>query len=49
MFLEFFAFKGYKVYQMDVKSAFFNGNFEEEVHIEQLEGFLLHDDETFAC
>lgn len=31
MFLAFLAFKGYKVYQMDVKSAFLNGNLEEEV------------------
>lgn len=44
MFLAFFAYKGYKVYQMDVKSPFLNGNLEEEVYMEQLEGFLLHDD-----
>jgi hypothetical protein len=30
-----------KVYQMDVKSTFFNGELEEEVDIEQPEGFLL--------
>lgn len=48
MFLTFSSFKGYKVYQMDVKSYFLNGNL-EEVQIEQLEGFLLHDDETFVC
>jgi hypothetical protein len=35
MFLAFFCFKNFKVYQMDVKSTFLNGNLEEEVYIEQ--------------
>jgi hypothetical protein len=30
-----------KVYQIDVKSYFLNGELEEEVYIEQLEGFQL--------
>lgn len=29
MFLAFSTYKGYKVYQMDVKSTFLNGNLEE--------------------
>jgi len=33
MFLAFACFKNFKVYQMDVKSAFLNGNL-EEVYIE---------------
>ena len=33
--------KNVKVYQMDVKSTFLNGELEEEVYIEQLEGFQL--------
>jgi hypothetical protein len=33
--------KNIKVYQMDVKSSFLNGELEEEVYIEQLEGFQL--------
>ena len=28
------AYKGFKVYQMDVKSTFLNGILEEEVYIE---------------
>lgn len=49
MFLAFAAYKKYKVYQMDVKSALLNGNLEEEVNIEQPEGFQLHEDEKFVC
>ena len=41
MFLEFACFKNFKVYQMNAKSTFFNGNLEEEVYIEKSEGFLL--------
>lgn len=49
MFLDFSTYKGYKVYQIDVKYAFLNGNFREEVYMEQPKGFMLHDDETFVC
>jgi hypothetical protein len=33
--------KNVKVYQMDVKSDFLNGELEEEIYIEQPEGFQL--------
>ena len=33
IFLAFAAFKGFKVFQMDVKSAFLNGFIEEEVYV----------------
>ncbi|WVZ49248.1 hypothetical protein U9M48_000622 [Paspalum notatum var. saurae] len=37
--LAFAASKGFKVFQMDVKSAFLNGFIEEEVHVKQPPGF----------
>ena len=41
MFLALPCHKNFKVYQMDVKSTFLNGKLEEEVYIEQPEGFFL--------
>ncbi|XP_066344265.1 uncharacterized protein [Miscanthus floridulus] len=37
--LAFAASRGYKLYQMDVKSAFLNGFIEEEVYVKQPPGF----------
>jgi hypothetical protein len=37
--LAFAAFKGFKLYQMDVKSAFLNGVIQEEVYVRQPSGF----------
>ena len=34
---------GWKIHQMDVKTTFLNGFIEEEVYIEQLEGFETFD------
>jgi hypothetical protein len=49
MFLAFSCHKDFKIYQMDVKSAFLNGNIEEEVYIEQPEGFQLSEDRDYVC
>ena len=39
MFLAFAAHSNFKMYQMDVKSAFMNGELDEEVYVEQPPGF----------
>lgn len=49
MLLAYAAFKGFKVYQMDVKSFFLNDILEEEVYIEQLDGFALSKDKGMVC
>jgi len=49
MFLALSSFQKFKVYQMDLKFAFLNGDLEEEVYIEQLEGFILGNDAKLVC
>lgn len=40
---------GWKIHLMDVKTTFLNGMIEEEVYIEQPEGFETFDHESHVC
>ena len=39
----------WKLHQMDVNTTFLNGLIEEEVYIEQPQGFETNDRETHVC
>ena len=47
--LTYSKYKGFKLYQMDVKSTFLNGIFEEEVYIKQLKGFFDANNKNMVC
>jgi hypothetical protein len=49
MFLAYVCHKNFKFYQMDVNSAFLNGDLKEEVYMEQPEGFQLSNNPDFVC
>jgi hypothetical protein len=49
MFLAYVCHKRFKVYQMDVRSYFLNGYLNEEVYMEQPEGFELSDNPDLVC
>jgi hypothetical protein len=49
MFLAYSCHKNFKVYQMDVKSTFLNGDLEEEVYMEKPEGFSLTHNPKYVC
>jgi hypothetical protein len=49
LILSYACSKNVKVYQMDVKSSFLNGELEEEVYIEQPEGFQLSENIDYVC
>jgi len=43
------TFYDYEIWQMDVKTAFLNGNLEESIYMIQLEGFIQKGQEQKAC
>ena len=40
---------GWKLHQMDVKTAFLNSEVEQKVYIEQPKGFVIHDKRSHVC
>ena len=49
MLIALAAVYGLEIYQMDVKIAFLNGELEEEIYIEQPEGFAVPGKEKKVC
>ena len=49
MILAYACSKDIKVYKMDVKTNFLNGELEEEVYIKQLERFHLPENKDYVC
>jgi hypothetical protein len=49
MFLAYSCHKNFKVYHMDVKSPFLNGDLKEELYMEQPEGSSLTDNPDYVC
>ena len=47
--LEYVAYKGFKFYQIDVNFTFLNGLLEEEVYIDQPEGFVDENNKDKVC
>jgi hypothetical protein len=48
MIIDIATSMGWRLYHMDVKAVFLNGEIEEEVYIEQLDGFMIHE-ESHMC
>ena len=49
LFLAYATYKKFKVYLMDVKSVFLNGELDEEVYIEQPKDCPLENDKDIVC
>ena len=47
--LAYATYKGFKVYQMDVKSTFMNEILEEVVYLEQTKGFADKNNKNMVC
>ena len=46
MLIAISALHGFEIHQMDVKTTFLNGELDEEIYVQQLEGFVSFDQEN---
>ena len=49
MVLAIVALRNLEIHQMDVKTAFLNGDLDEEIYMEQPEGFVAPGQEKKVC
>jgi hypothetical protein len=49
MIISLEASMGWRLHKMDVKTTFLNREIEEEVYIEQPDGFMIHEKESHVC
>lgn len=47
--LSIIAYHNYEIWQMNVKMAFLNGFLDEEIYIEQPEGFVSSENSGMVC
>ena len=48
-FLGIVVFHNYELEQLDVKTAFLHGELEEDIYMQQLEGFIVSGKEDCVC
>ena len=49
MLIAIAAIHDFEIHQMDVKTAFLNGDLDEEIYMEQPEGFVVKEQEKKVC
>jgi len=47
--LAFYVAQGWKFFQLDVKSVFLNGDLDVQIFMNQSEGFIVQEKESFVC